>query len=244
MTHMALRVWRNRPEYRFSGRVHEQKTAQMPTYLPERWEHTAIRVRHYGYLNQRIRAREKSQRNIELLEQEAREQPSPFNDFNLGSEFLALGRDRRGCGPVRSRLGRAARAARLGLGRGTRRCWWPGLPGRAARAGDIVTLAVATGEGLAIFPDHTDLVFEAALCHQAAGRPGEARRARGAVSRDRRRARRSTPRPPAPARSWRSACWPRSAPAQGRPDESSGCCGSRWPSIPSTWRRCCRWSRR
>ena len=83
MTHMALRVWRNRPEYRYEGRVHEQKTAQMPTYLPERWEHTAIRVRHYGYLNQRIRAREKSQRNIALLEQEAREQPSPFNDFNL-----------------------------------------------------------------------------------------------------------------------------------------------------------------
>ena len=83
MTHMALRLWRNRPEYRFSGRVHEQKTHNMPTYLPERWEHTGIRVRHYGYLNQRIRAREKSQRNIALLEQEAREQPSPFNDFNL-----------------------------------------------------------------------------------------------------------------------------------------------------------------
>src|SRR5581483_2400890 len=26
VTHMALRIWRNRPTYRFSGRIHEQKT--------------------------------------------------------------------------------------------------------------------------------------------------------------------------------------------------------------------------
>jgi glycosyltransferase involved in cell wall biosynthesis len=83
ITHMALRVWRNRPQYRFEGRIHEQKTQSMPTYLPERWEHTSIRVRHYGYLTQRIQGKEKSRRNIELLEQEARENPSPFNDYNL-----------------------------------------------------------------------------------------------------------------------------------------------------------------
>jgi Glycosyl transferase family 2 len=82
-THMALRMWRNRPGYRFEGRIHEQKTHTMPMYLTDRFEHTTIRVRHYGYLNQRIRAREKSQRNIQLLEQEARENPSPFNDYNL-----------------------------------------------------------------------------------------------------------------------------------------------------------------
>ena len=82
-THLALRVWRNRPGYRFEGRIHEQKTHTMPMFLPERFETTTIRVRHYGYLNQRIAAREKSQRNIELLVQEARENPSPFNDYNL-----------------------------------------------------------------------------------------------------------------------------------------------------------------
>jgi hypothetical protein len=82
-THMALRLWRNRPQYRFEGRIHEQKTQSMPMYLPERFEHTAIRVVHYGYLTQRIRSREKSQRNIQLLDQEARDNPSPFNDYNL-----------------------------------------------------------------------------------------------------------------------------------------------------------------
>jgi hypothetical protein len=80
-------VWRRRPEYRFEGRIHEQKTHTMPMFLPERFETTTIRVRHYGYLNQRIASKEKSQRNIELLEQEARENPSPFNDYNLAMSF-------------------------------------------------------------------------------------------------------------------------------------------------------------
>src|SRR5690242_8210914 len=90
VTHMALRLFRNRPGYRFEGRIHEQKTGNMPTYTAERFEATTIRIRHYGYLKSRIGAKEKSRRNIELLEQEARENPSPFNAFNLGSEYLML----------------------------------------------------------------------------------------------------------------------------------------------------------
>ena len=39
-THLALRLWRRRPEYRFEGRIHEQKTHTMPMYLPERFETT------------------------------------------------------------------------------------------------------------------------------------------------------------------------------------------------------------
>src|SRR4029078_627923 len=56
VTHLALRLWRNRPEYRFEGRIHEQKTHKMPNYLPERFESTQIRMRHYGYLKARISA--------------------------------------------------------------------------------------------------------------------------------------------------------------------------------------------
>ena len=63
-----MRLFRNRPEYRFEGRIHEQKTERMPTYLPERFETTSIRMLHYGYLRTRISERDKSKRNIELLE--------------------------------------------------------------------------------------------------------------------------------------------------------------------------------
>ena len=50
VTHNALRVFRNRPEYRFEGRIHEQIAHNLPGYLPERLEHTAVRVEHFGYL--------------------------------------------------------------------------------------------------------------------------------------------------------------------------------------------------
>jgi Glycosyl transferase family 2 len=87
VTHHALRLWRRRPQYRFEGRIHEQKTHTMPTYLPERFETTTIRMRHYGYLRSRITAKDKSRRNIELLEIEARENPSPFNRYNRVEAF-------------------------------------------------------------------------------------------------------------------------------------------------------------
>jgi hypothetical protein len=89
VTHHALRLWRRRPQYRFEGRIHEQKTHTMPTYLPERFETSTIRMRHYGYLRSRITAKDKSRRNIELLEIEARENPSPFNRYNLEMSFAS-----------------------------------------------------------------------------------------------------------------------------------------------------------
>ena len=173
-THLALRLWRRRPEYRFEGRIHEQKTHTMPMFLPERFETTTIRVRHYGYLNQRIASKEKSQRNIQLLEQEARENPSPFNDYNLGSEYLALG------DPAKARIhfDRAWESLRSVPGMASAG-YVPLLVTRAARArreaGDHAAAAQAVDEGLAAYPDHTDLVMEAA---RSAREQGDLDRAR------------------------------------------------------------------
>jgi len=167
VTHMALRVWRNRPQYRFAGRIHEQKTHTMPTYLPERFETTRIRVRHYGYLNQRIVSKDKSRRNIQLLEQEAQESRTPFTDYNLGSEYLVLG-DHAG---ARTHLDRSWDALRE---QGLESVGYaPLLVSRVARArrevGDFAAAIAAVDEGLARFPDHTDLVLEAALAARSRG---------------------------------------------------------------------------
>ncbi len=92
VTHNALRIFRNRKEYRFEGRLHEQIAKFLPGYLPERLESTAVRVEHYGYLGVVRDAREKSRRNIELLRiQQAESPPSPFLHYNLGSEYAAAG---------------------------------------------------------------------------------------------------------------------------------------------------------
>jgi glycosyltransferase involved in cell wall biosynthesis len=168
VTHHALRVWRNRPDYRFEGRIHEQKSHTMPTYLPERFETSNVRIRHYGYLRSRIASKDKSRRNIELLEIEARENPSPFNDYNLGSEFLALNEPAR----AREHFDRAwevLREEQRWQGAG----YAPMLMARVVTArrgaGDFDAARAAIAEGLEIYPDHTDLVLEQALCAQAEG---------------------------------------------------------------------------
>ncbi len=90
VTHNALRVFRNRPEYRFEGRLHEQIAHCLPGYLPERIEASGVRIEHYGYLGAVRDSREKSRRNIELLRlQQAESPPTPFLHYNLGSEYAA-----------------------------------------------------------------------------------------------------------------------------------------------------------
>ena len=85
-------MFRNRPEYRFEGRIHEQIAQCLPSGMPERIEQPTVRIEHYGYLGAVRDAKEKSRRNIELLErQQADGEMSPFLCFNLGSEYAAAG---------------------------------------------------------------------------------------------------------------------------------------------------------
>ena len=87
-----MRMFRNRPEYRFEGRIHEQIAQCLPTYLPERQERTTVRVEHYGYLGAVRDDKDKTNRNLELLERQMAEGvDNPFLHFNLGSEYGASG---------------------------------------------------------------------------------------------------------------------------------------------------------
>jgi tetratricopeptide (TPR) repeat protein len=89
--HNALRLFKNRSEYRFEGRVHEQFAHKLPS-LPERIAYTQVRIEHFGYLGAVRDAKEKSRRNLELLERQIAEGvDTPFLHFNLGSERAAGG---------------------------------------------------------------------------------------------------------------------------------------------------------
>ncbi|WP_205696187.1 glycosyltransferase family 2 protein [Conexibacter sp. SYSU D00693] len=88
----SLRLLRNRPGHRYEGRIHEQIAHRLPGFVPERVERTAVRFEHFGYLGEVREAKDKSARNLELLErQRAEGDDSPFLHFNLGSEHLVLG---------------------------------------------------------------------------------------------------------------------------------------------------------
>ena len=167
--HDALRVFRNRPEYRFEGRVHEQIARRLPGYLPERVEASGVRIEHFGYLGAVRERRHKAQRNLELLRmQQAEEPPTAFLHYNLGSEHAAAG------DPV---------AALTELERS-----WAMLAGsedldahafapplairlvRTLRACGLHADAIARAEeALAHFPGFTDLLFEQALATAALG---------------------------------------------------------------------------
>ena len=169
VAHNALRVFRNRPEYRFEGRVHEQIAHRLPGYLPERLEATSVRVEHYGYLGVVREGREKSRRNIELLRlAQAESPPSPFLHYNLGCEFAAAG-DR---GAALAEFERSWKLLQALPDRDSYR-FMPALLSRLVKAlrvcGRPEDALARAEEGLACFPEFTDLVLEQALAAIALG---------------------------------------------------------------------------
>ncbi len=174
VTHNALRVFRNRADYRFEGRLHEQIANRLPGYLPERLLHSGVRVEHYGYLGAVRDSREKSRRNIELLRLAAAESPpSAFLHFNLGSEYAAAGN----AAAALDELERAWELLELDAERDSY-TFTPALASRlvmALRACERPAEALALArEALERFPAFTDLVLEQAHASLALGRREQA----------------------------------------------------------------------
>ena len=168
-THTALRVFRARPQYRFSGALHEQIAETLPLHIPERIEATDIRVEHFGYLGAVRDAKEKSRRNVELLLKQREDGASdPFLHFNLGSEYGAIGNPQ-------AALEEFERAWELIVNDPQGRTWgfMPALVSRLVRAlricGRYEDCIVRGAEGLARYPGFTDIVFEQAAATLALG---------------------------------------------------------------------------
>ncbi|MEW5761983.1 MAG: tetratricopeptide repeat protein [Bacillota bacterium] len=91
MINTTFRVFRNRPEYRFTGAIHEQIVACVQNH-GGRIAFSNVRINHYGYLNQTSRGKKKIQRNLAILREEVKKRPDDnFTRFNLGVEHLRMG---------------------------------------------------------------------------------------------------------------------------------------------------------
>ena len=165
---------------------------------------------------------------------EARENPSPFNEFNLGSEYLAARRRREGPRALRPGVGVAAPEPGLMSSAG----YAPLLVARAASArrgaGDLAAAARPSPKGSTRIPDHTDLVFEAALCGTRAGRPGRGPRELAERCLEMGDAPARTPPRSAPARTSRCRAGRDRRSAQGDPPAPRSSTAARCASIPST----------
>jgi len=172
--HNALRVFRNRPEYRFEGRLHEQIAHRLPAGMPERLEASRVRVEHFGYLSSVRDAKEKSARNIALLRRQIEETgTTPFLCFNLGSELAAAG-DAEG---AREQFAAAWELLADDPGR-TEYGFVPALSVRLVKSlrltGRPAEAEARAAEALRLFPKLTDLVLEQALAARDSGEPERA----------------------------------------------------------------------
>ncbi|MFB5764073.1 glycosyltransferase [Paenibacillus medicaginis] len=85
-----LRLVRNRPAYRFEGRVHEQIYAVMLQHMPNgRLGRADVTVHHYGYLIRNRIRQDKVKRNTSLLRKALEEYPqNGVYHYYLGTELL------------------------------------------------------------------------------------------------------------------------------------------------------------
>lgn len=169
--HTTLRLFRNRPHHRYSGRLHEQILDSLPTGLPERFEASAVRIEHYGYLGAVRDAKEKSRRNVELLLRQLDESgESAFMRFNLGSEYAEIG-------DTETALEEFERCAEL-LGDDRTGGFVPTFVSRLVRTlrscGREQDAIDRAERELRVFEGFTDLVFEQAVAAHALGRVDEA----------------------------------------------------------------------
>jgi glycosyltransferase involved in cell wall biosynthesis len=86
----AFRVFRNRPEYRYEGALHEQIMGKVdPNGTKTRF--VGIEINHYGYLEKTSKARKKTDRNMAIVMEEVKKKPNDsFTLFNAGVEFQRI----------------------------------------------------------------------------------------------------------------------------------------------------------
>ncbi|MGL4849055.1 MAG: glycosyltransferase, partial [Clostridium sp.] len=88
---IVLRAFKNRPEYRFVGKLHEQiinsieDKAGLEAIVP-----TQVRIFHYGYDPDIVDSDAKSKRNLEILLAYPEEKKDGYYYYSLGNEYARI----------------------------------------------------------------------------------------------------------------------------------------------------------
>lgn len=104
----VVRLFRNKPVYQFEGPLHEQIA---PSILRANDGHglasVPLTINHYGYLKNRLQAKDKFVRNSEIIQKElARNPDNPFLLYSLGLEYYQQDSITEGLGHLNEALGR------------------------------------------------------------------------------------------------------------------------------------------
>ncbi|WP_405170967.1 glycosyltransferase [Paenibacillus sp. FSL H8-0280] len=162
----VLRLFRNAPEHRFEGRIHEQIAAAICRRNSEAAFHvTDMIIHHYGYQTAIVERKDKVNRNVRLLQQAVEEEPDqPFHHYNLGVEYLRVGEAERALetfGVARMGIDPAVTSYAHLLFKYEVRCLQH--LNRWQEALDRIDAA------LELFPEYTDLMHHRGVCADALG---------------------------------------------------------------------------
>ncbi|WP_052487491.1 tetratricopeptide repeat-containing glycosyltransferase family 2 protein [Gordoniibacillus kamchatkensis] len=166
-----VRMFRNRPSYRFRGRIHEQIAASIMEQRPQAHFHmTTVKIHHYGYSGSVMTGKNKIRRNVELLEKELSEHPGdPFTHYNVAVEHMRMANWSSALAHLRESMSLAGpdTSYRHLLHKYESRCLL-----EMARYEDALE---ALDRGIARFPDYTDLYHMKGAVLNAAERKPEAK---------------------------------------------------------------------
>ncbi|MFB5762600.1 glycosyltransferase [Paenibacillus medicaginis] len=165
------RMVRNRPQYRFEGRIHEQILPNMLDLDPRmQLGQVDIHVHHYGYLAQNIVDQDKVRRNVKLLQQSVAEYPEyPHYLYYLGVELYRMNDLEGALHHFNEFLNRAGNS-----GQGILASGYKYRLITLADLGRYRDLVHTCMESIARFPDFTDLYHLSAMGHDALGETGRA----------------------------------------------------------------------
>lgn len=161
----SIRIFRNRPHYRFEGAIHEQiMGAIVRHHGMESIGNSPIRILHHGYDSRQVNIAAKTARNLGILLKYKEEDRNGFYYYNLGSEYLRAGERARARQCFEEALGKTP----------------PGQGFAPMLVKKLVIILIETGcfkEAIRqlqyyqqVYPDFRDLVMLEAFCHLHCGR--------------------------------------------------------------------------
>jgi len=167
----GLRLFRNRKEYRFEGRIHEQILAAIGQHCNQNQIlQSSVSIIHHGYDHHLADIPAKIHRNMRILESIPEDKRDGFYFYNLGTEYLRYGQREEAL----KHFLKAAPLTHPGQGYG---------PIMIKR---IITLLFELGKYRqalhnlehyqSIYNDFTDLVLLTGVCHFICGRYSEAKK--------------------------------------------------------------------
>lgn len=85
--HQAIRLFKNKIGLKYFGKIHEHLNIDNFKNLTMKF--VDFHIHHDGYRQELYKAKNKYDRNLHLLKQEVRSNPTGYNLFNLGSQYKA-----------------------------------------------------------------------------------------------------------------------------------------------------------